>query len=613
MIFCNNKLVLVVIFILIPLLLPNCKRKIENNSQAINQIQIIDVCPLKKPSLPHVEPEKEEKEEEEKKIHPKPQEKEENKPILKNITKKSSLTTLSKTISPIIPILKEKSKASYCIDFENLSDIEKKDIGKYTINQKEEFLFLNDDQNIKLPSEKAISLSFFSQITDIHLIDEEAPSRSVLQDIPAISGFYRYAEQYSTQFFDSAIRTLNKLSKESGKNPDHVFFTGDIIENALENEKNWFFDIIKGNKINPDSGDDEDPIPCDDSKASCVINDPNDPFKAEGLLKNTDWHLALGNHDLLLYGNFTYESLDKESKNPQSKLPFKLPFDPLAHKANAYIYPSEDYISFEEIKQSVEDKIAEDNTEEAIFDIIPDDARALITLDELMKDLENHFQGKKEIKPYYSFVQKSKIPIKFLILNTYSDCGGSEGIIYQEQFNFIEDELASAQANKELVILVSHHGKTEIRPSFLDMVDSIKECKDKIEIIYSGDDLESLLAEHENVILHISGHTHENRVFKRKNYYEITTSSLIDFPMQMRLLEIVFDPDQDYGFVYSAMLDADPSLFPNEQLITRAREIAFIDYQLGNEKHCTNKGEQKDRNVIIPFKIPKDILLSLEK
>ena len=111
-----------------------------------------------------------------------------------------------------------------------------------------------------------------------------------------------------------------------------------------------------------------------------------------------------------------------------------------------------------------------------------------------------------------------------------------------------------------------------------------------------------------NVFLYLSGDSHDNRVsfYKGKSsgsgFWHIETSSLIDYPQQTRLLEVVYNGEGS-GSIYSTMLDFNAK---KGSLPYLARALSLIDIQydkIGDD----NAGIKEDRNVILKFKIPKEI------
>lgn len=96
-----------------------------------------------------------------------------------------------------------------------------------------------------------------------------------------------------------------------------------------------------------------------------------------------------------------------------------------------------------------------------------------------------------------------------VMLDTTARGGSGEGQVEHEQFQWLEQELALAERNQELAIVVSHH------PSF-KLVDPTPDPQSRGPLHLSGDFIRLLLRS-KAVIAHVAGHTHENRIVLRRD------------------------------------------------------------------------------------------------
>ena len=118
------------------------------------------------------------------------------------------------------------------------------------------------------PSGDAQPLLTFIHISDLHICDAQSPARIELMDrfadphhpmsavVPFV-GAYRAQEIMTTQTLEAMVRTVNSIQHgfHSEKPVDFVLATGDVTDNAQANELDWYFTLMDGGLVHPDSGD----------------------------------------------------------------------------------------------------------------------------------------------------------------------------------------------------------------------------------------------------------------------------------------------------------------------------------------------------------------------
>ena len=102
-------------------------------------------------------------------------------------------------------------------------------------------------------AERRRSLAYFSQLTDLHVTDEESPARAEFTD-PTASGAWRPWEALTPFALDRAIRQVNAFAASPVQQGDGTageldlaLVTGDATDSQQLNEAVWARDLLEGN------------------------------------------------------------------------------------------------------------------------------------------------------------------------------------------------------------------------------------------------------------------------------------------------------------------------------------------------------------------------------
>jgi hypothetical protein len=213
--------------------------------------------------------------------------------------------------------------------------------------------------------------------------------------------------------------------------------------------------------------------------------------------------------------------------------------------------------------------------------------------------------------------------VRLIVLDTVNASGNYHGSIGAAQLEWLEHRLGEVHArcfdtagrlvqtsaSDRLVVLLSHHGVDSL---VNDMVTPGGEG-DLPRIL--GPQVEALVHRFPNVVLWVNGHTHRNTVVPRPDpsgrsggFWEVTTSSLMDWPCQARLVEIVSNGDGTLS-VLCTMVDQAAALDPDGErgvlrLASIHRELAANDPLCG--MNSGQSGSPLDRNVelVLPMPFP---------
>lgn len=408
----------------------------------------------------------------------------------------------------------------------------------------------------------AARVARFVHLADTQLADDESPTRLIGFDSPgATAGAFRPQEAYACHMVNAAARTINAV--HAADPLDFVILGGDNADNAQTNEVQWFLQLLDGvGAVECDSGIDDDPVPGE-------ANDPKDRFTPVGL--DVPWYWVMGNHDVLVQGNFT-----------------------IASRADAAIG---DHVNALTRDWSIP------GGPPTMGPIPADDNRALLDGGALLELVRASGDGHGVTddaiaagKANYVF-DVPDTNVRFIALDTAAQTGGAEGVVRQAEVDaFLRPALDAAVDDGKFVFVASHHASTSlgdgsgvggaVQPDAL-----------------TTDEFQALLGEYDNVIAHLCGHSHVHRVIAVEPmgghaYWEVITSAIADHPHEMRVLEL---RNEDNGFISLTSVALDLA-FDGDALGTEGRLRAITDLTSGWQ--LTGEGTPEDRNVRLWLPLP---------
>jgi 3',5'-cyclic AMP phosphodiesterase CpdA len=436
------------------------------------------------------------------------------------------------------------------------------------------------------------SIAYFAQISDVHITDEESPARAIHSPM-ASAAAWRPQEPWSLQILDCTISTLNEFVEY--KAPDFLFFTGDVTDNHLGIETSSFLDVIEGNEVDPDTGEDDNPREGD-------LPDPHDPFQAAGLNSQIPWYMAIGNHDKWQLGSV--ESTDLASPTSSTATTFYN----LSHNVAPTCYDQPVCLGTT-CYSPTPDRCYVPNSDDdyTSLSVPPDASRAYLNSNQFMMAIndstaqgpEGHGFTQENIDNDLSYwIDKnviSGIPLALITLDTTSSRIGQDrsiGDIDAAQLTWLEEKLVECEEEDLIVVVVSHHPANEVENASLEIVD--------------------ILLSYPNVVVHMVGHGHRNTIYPHNapsgsepwfGYWEIQSPSLIDWPQQFRLHEIV-DMGDGTGAIYTTLVDLN---IPEGDLNEGSRFYSLLDIQEGRSS-AGRSGSSPDRNAILRFAWPPALL-----
>lgn len=435
------------------------------------------------------------------------------------------------------------------------------------------------------------SLLYLSHLTDTHIVDEESPARSVSADGVA-SPAWRAQEAHASQVLDAMVRKINKF--HAFRPMDLVLVTGDTVDNNQKNEFSWFLKILEGGQVQPNSGSLEDPT-------AGQANDPHDAFTAAGL-GTIPWFVCHGNHDGLIQGNFPMDAW--------LKLDYSVIVgDPTRGKVTAIDLgrvnpPTCNAIPSDE--SALPPRCIPTSPGKLGTGTLPSDQdRAHLKIQDWLSMLHKasglpvgHGLTSSQVSGGvgdFTVDPVPGLPLRLVVLDTCAK-GLATGEYGADRISsFLKPALQKAVTDQVLVIVASHH------PS------------DGIPL--TGSLLRQALGACENVILHLCGHKHRHAVQARigstplLGYWEVETCSLIDFPQQGRLVELVDNRDGT-AELWMTLFDFDTDHQPGGPMAAASRFLSLYEIHCGDEGG-SGEGKAGDRNVILPVALPQAVRTKL--
>jgi hypothetical protein len=431
-------------------------------------------------------------------------------------------------------------------------------------------------------SSSDIKLLDFAHLTDVHIVDEgnnlrfeELKAAGIIpleyegQGLTTTIGedyisdsTTRNQDIYSARTWNAVVRSINAANADSPSPMDFMMNTGDNTDTCLENELQWFIEIAHGTPptdINDRTNEyPPDPVP-DELKG---FKDDLMPLGDQEALA-IPWYATLGNHDTMYQGSVNnvdfltpaIGALPDAISNQQKAIAKYLELDPVnGHGFKNMPAPELPYTKQE---------------------------------------------------GYYSFSPEGKPYILCIILNTANfdaEIGlglqnsietFASGVLDQRQYDWMVSEIES---NPDKLILVFSHHPAE---SFLGQT---------YPGYVSADTFSQALCSHENVIAHINGHTHRNRIIKIENtgmYWDINTCGILDWPQEWRRINIWANKETGKGTIECQMIQhgsLDQSYTYHDCL-----QAAYDDVDR-SDSAC---GEADDRNVSLEFDIPATVITNI--
>jgi len=450
-------------------------------------------------------------------------------------------------------------------------------------------------------------LACIAHLTDLHVTDVQSPARFEFINreyadprFRELLPMHRPQEALNAHAIAAMVRTLNAIGGApiTGHPIDLAIMSGDAVDNAQRNELAAFAALLDGGQVRADSGGER-------YEGVQSPGWPDDFFwKPDGAVKGEDLMRAA-------YGFPLIPGLLERGLRPFQSAGLRMSW--LGCHGN-----------HEEVAQGVgivtpalaaamvgfhkpialPDGLDRDTVIEtfvrrpeafmagADLPVTPDADRRPFTRREFNAAI------RREGTAYYVHDTPA---VRFVVLDTVCTAGGADGCIDEDQVRWLERRLQ--EARDRLVVITSHHTLDTMGNKRWAGGSRYVDAGDVIDLVHAAG----------NVVMWLNGHIHGNAIRPRPDprgnghgFWEVTTSSLVDWPCQARLVEL-FDAGDGLLAIACTMVDhvgpADPaSAVEPDQLAGLHREVAgnvpIAGFDSGRD------GTPLDRNVILLVRWP---------
>jgi hypothetical protein len=399
-------------------------------------------------------------------------------------------------------------------------------------------------------------LARFGLLTDAHVRDEESPARAAFLDRlgPPFTPTFRPQEALTTQVLAGAVRALRTQA------PRQIVEAGDMVDNAQANELEQALAVLRGGRVDPDSGapgytglqEASNPDPfyyrpdVDPPRHPGLLEAAQRPFRSPGI--GVPWLPVLGNHDWLVAGEV----------RPTARL------ERIATGGWSIVdvdgQRAVDELGTGTPSATAIDRVLSGGLPGRQVAVPRDRSRRLMSRREVVERLRAA-SGVPGSGPGLDYVSDLGAKVRLVVLDTEAGAGEPTAA----QTTWLREQLRAA--GDRWVLVVSHQPLGE--PALAE------------------------IAAFPRVVAVLNGHTHRSSITPyrppgRPGFWRIGTASLADWPQQARMLSLRETPG---GGVMLSTWMVDPE---GSSLLGTARELAYLDAQGG--RPAGDAGTRRDRN-----------------
>lgn len=480
------------------------------------------------------------------------------------------------------------------------------------------------------------SLYYFAHLSDIHVIDAQTPARmDAIQSIAPelFTDACRPQDTLTVHVLASVVDSVAaaQTSTVTGAPLASALSTGDSADNLSQLETRWYIDILDGKEVLANSGAEgvyEGPQVWSEATYAYHPGDPSGdvygargyptipgmleaaistPVSSQGL--PVPWYAVYGNHDATYMGTF----------RPDPAL--------FAWAVGDRKAATGDGLAVNWLQGFASDLSAAQMAANAIRQqfgllpgiktVTPDPARKLLERTDFMQaHLDSpavpgpvgHGWTQANIDTGQTWWTADLTPyLRVFGLDTCNMAAGADGAVPEDQFTWLEGQLAQCQAEGRLAMVCSHHNSYTLE-------NDAKPVWGGQRLIHAEEFI-AMLLRYPVLVAWLNGHTHINtltphvRESGTGGFWEITTASCVDFPQQQQLVEFVDNRDGTMSLFVTALDHAAPPTWTPGDLSQTG--LASLSRELSANAWLAipplRAGSPLDRNVELLLPAPFDL------
>ncbi len=479
------------------------------------------------------------------------------------------------------------------------------------------------------------SLYYLAHLSDIHVIDAQTPARmDAIQSIAPelFTDACRPQDTLTVHVLSSVVDSVvdAQVSSVTGAPLASALSTGDSADNLSQLETRWYIDILDGKEVLANSGAVdryEGPQVWSEATYAYHPDDPSGdvygqrgypvvpgmleaaiskPVTSQGL--PVPWYTVYGNHDATFMGTF----------RPDPALYAWAVGDRKAASGDALgVNWLQGYVSDLSLAQMGVNAIRQQlGLLPGVKVVTPDPERRLLERTEFMQaHLDSpavpgpvgHGWTKANLATGETWWSADLTPyLRVFGLDTCNLVAGADGAVPEDQFVWLEGELARCQAENRLAVVCSHHNSLTLENGATPVWGGQR--------LVHAEEFISMLQSYPVMIAWLNGHTHVNTITPHLReggggFWEITTASCVDFPQQQQLVELIDNRDGTMSIFVTALDHAAPPTWTPGDLSQTG--LASLSRELSANAFLSDPprlaGSPLDRNVELLLPAPFEL------